>query len=169
MEFSNDKNYFFWPMNIVYKLIYVFSWHGFYTSSCANFAHTRFTLENCMHSNALVRDSSFYLLSSGLLPLISWMLTLYPETLLNSFIIFVDLLLFYVCITMSLNRNSSASSILGNPFACVSSFCLWLTGDRSQSAHPCLTLTRENIQPLLLWSWGFSRSPSPAEGGLFCS
>lgn len=109
-------------MNIVYKLIYVFSWHGFYTSLCANFAHTRFTLENCMHSNALVCDSSFYLLSSGLLPLISWMLTLYPETLLSSFIscCFVDLLLFYVCITMSLNRNSSASSILGNPFACVS-------------------------------------------------
>lgn len=55
------------------------------------------------------------------------MLTLYPETLLNSFIsgCFVDLLLFYVCITMSLNKNSSASSILGNPFACVF-VCRWL-------------------------------------------
>lgn len=61
----------------------------------------------------------FILLSSGLLPMISWMLTLYPETLLDSFIsrCFVDLLLFYVYITMSLNKNSSASSILGNTFA----------------------------------------------------
>lgn len=113
-------------MNIVYKLIYVFSWHCFYTSSCANFAHTDLPLRiACIQCSCTWFQ--FFLLSSGLLPLISWMLTLYPETLLNSFIsgYFVDLLLFYVCITMSLNKNSSASSILGNPFACVF-FCRWV-------------------------------------------